>query len=147
MDEASIIKFDDEISAFNGIVAVTTRDERLFFHTVRAREDKEEPPFARRVQARWIILSPCFATLSSRPICVEHTGQISFSYAMEPRYRLMATGRRRTKGLRISTYGEVRAAVRRPRADVDALEALLGAADIRSTPTSGGPCTGWPLRC
>ena len=92
MDEASIIKFDDEISAFNGIVAVTTRDDLLPFHRVRAREDEERPPSARRAQARWIILSPCFATLSSRPICVEHTGQISFSYAMEPRYRLWRPG-------------------------------------------------------
>jgi hypothetical protein len=98
MDEASIINFDDDISAFNGIVAVTTRDDLLPFHRVRAREDAEEgPPSARRAQARWIILSPCFATLSSRLICFEHTGQISFSYAMEPRYRLMATGRRRRR--------------------------------------------------
>jgi len=98
MDEASIINFDDDISAFNGIVAVTTRDDLLPFHRVRAREDAEEgPPSARRAQARWIILSPCFATLSSRLICFEHTGQISFSYAMEPRYRLMTTGRRRRR--------------------------------------------------
>jgi hypothetical protein len=82
MDEASIIKFDDEISAFNGIAEMTTRDELLHFHTVRAGEDEEGAPSARRAQARWIILSPCFATLSSRPICVEHTGQISLSYAM-----------------------------------------------------------------
>jgi len=43
MDKASVIEFDDDISAFNGIVAVTTRDDRLPFHMVRVREDEEGP--------------------------------------------------------------------------------------------------------
>jgi hypothetical protein len=76
MDKASVIEFDDDISAFNGVVAVTTHDDRLPLHTVRAREDEE---------GRCGLIS--FA----------HTGQMSFSYAMERRYRLIAPGRTRTK--------------------------------------------------
>ena len=93
MDKASVIEFDDDISAFNGVVAVTTRYDRLPFHTVRTREDEEGPPFARLAQAKWIIVSRCFATLSRGLISFAHTGQMSFSYAMERRYRLIAPGR------------------------------------------------------
>jgi hypothetical protein len=81
MDKASVIEFDDDISAFNGVVAVTTRNDRLPFHTVRAREDEEEAS----------------AMLSRGRISFAHTEQMSFSYAMEPRYRLIATGRSWTK--------------------------------------------------
>ena len=81
MDKASVIEFDDDISAFNGVVAGTTRSDRLPFHTVRAREDEEEAS----------------STLSRGLISFAHTGQMSFSYAMEPRYRLIAPGRTRTK--------------------------------------------------
>jgi len=77
MDEASVIEFDDDISAFNGVVAVTTRNDRLPFHTVRAREDEEEAS----------------AMLSRGLISFAHIGQMSFSYAMERRYRLIAPGR------------------------------------------------------
>jgi len=69
MDKASVIEFDDDISAFNGIVAVTTRDDRLPFHMVRVREDEEGPS----------------ATLSRGLISFAHTGQMSFSYAMKRR--------------------------------------------------------------
>ena len=103
MDKASVIEFDDDISAFNGIVAVTTRDDRLPFHMVRVREDEEGPS----------------ATLSRGLISFAHTGQMSFSYAMKRRWRLIATARTRMKGLRTSTDG-VRAAVRRPRRTIDA---------------------------
>jgi hypothetical protein len=120
MDKASVIEFDDDISAFNGIVAVTTRDDLLPFHTVRTREDEEGPPFARLAQAKWIIVSRCFATLSRGLISFALTGQLPLSYAMEPRYRLVASTRAVTKGLRTSTDG-VRAAVRRPRAGLSTL--------------------------
>jgi hypothetical protein len=94
MDKVSVIEFDDDISAFNDIVAVTTRDDLLPFHMVRAREDEE---------------GPCFAALSRGLISFAHTGQMSFSYAMERRYRLIATARSRMKALRTSPNGEGRA--------------------------------------
>ncbi len=108
MDKVSVIEFDDDISAFNDIVAVTTRDDLLSVHMVRAREDEEGPPFGRLAQSRWTILSPCFATLFRGPIAFALTGQLPLSYAMEPRYRLVPSGRTVTKGLRTFTYGEAR---------------------------------------
>jgi hypothetical protein len=87
MNKGSVIEFDDDISAFNDIVAVTTRDDLFPLHMVRAREDEEGPPFA---------------TLSRGLISFAHTGQMSFSYAMERRYRFIATACNRMKGLRTS---------------------------------------------